>query len=66
MKIFELFKSLQYNGQWHQMSSSHALYATLARAQAQVIGAGPWVKDARRRIWRTEHHDRITERKVIP
>ena len=64
-KVYLLNKALQYNGQWHPTGgSSGVLYAKLERAQAQVVGAGPWLKVAQRRQWRTEHYDIITEQKV--
>lgn len=58
MKVYELHKALQYNGEWHPTGGSWGkLYATLERAQAQVVGAGPWRKRDRRRQWETDHKD---------
>lgn len=67
MKVYALNKALQYNGEWHPTGGSQGtLYASLGRAQAQIVGAGEWKKDERRRIWRTHHNDIISERKVQP
>lgn len=67
MKVYELHKAIQYDGKWQSMGGfSGALYATLERAQAQVVNAGEWRKRDRRRAWDTSNHDIIIERKVIP
>ena len=67
MKVFELNKALPHKGVWYPTGGSQGqLFATLDRAQSQVVDAGPWVKRERRRQWETKRMDIITERKVQP
>lgn len=65
MKVYQLNKAIQYNGKWRPTGGTPGtLYASLERAQAQVMGAGPWRKRERQR--ETDHMDLIFEQKVIP
>jgi hypothetical protein len=67
VKVYELHRALQYNGQWEPTGGyAGTLYRSLERAQAQVVGAGLWLKVDRRRQWRTAHRDLIVERAVKP
>lgn len=65
MKVYQLFKATQYKGVWYPMGTSYGeVYLKLERAQAQVVGNGPWTKRERRRAWETPRGDFILERKV--
>ncbi len=69
-KVYALNKAFQSNltgDKWNPTGGSlGTLYMTLESAQAQVSGAGEWKKDDRRRTWRTDHNDIISEITVKP
>ena len=61
--VFILNRAISVRGVWHPTGGSRGtLYATLALAQASI--PRPWVKDEKRRIWRTPNGDIISAQKV--
>lgn len=55
--VFMLGRGFWSFGSWHYAGWDEA-FSTLETAQASISGV-TWVKDDKRRVWRTEQHDVI-------